>query len=42
MPEAFLKVISGARQGLNVPLSANDPLIIGRRRGDLVLDDALA
>jgi ABC transport system ATP-binding/permease protein len=41
MPEAFLKVISGARQGLNVPLSANDPLIIGRRRGDLVLDDAL-
>ncbi len=41
MPEAFLKVISGARQGLNVPLSASDPLIIGRRRGDLVLDDAL-
>jgi pSer/pThr/pTyr-binding forkhead associated (FHA) protein len=41
MPEAFLKVISGARQGLNVPLSATDPLIIGRRRGDLVLDDAL-
>ena len=41
MPEAFLKVISGARQGLNVPLSTTDPLIIGRRRGDLVLDDAL-
>ncbi|MDG1480812.1 MAG: FHA domain-containing protein [Myxococcota bacterium] len=41
MPEAFLKIISGARQGLNVPLSASDPLIIGRRRGDLVLDDAL-
>lgn len=41
MPEAFLKVISGARQGLNIPLSTTDPLIIGRRRGDLVLDDAL-
>ena len=41
MPEAFLKVISGSRQGLNVPLSATDPLIIGRRRGDLLLDDPL-
>lgn len=41
MPSAFLKVIGGARQGLNVPLRAGEPLIIGRKRGDLLLDDAL-
>lgn len=41
MPSAFLKVVSGSRQGLNVPLTANEPLIIGRKRGDLVLDDPL-
>ena len=41
MADAFLKVISGSRQGLNVPLSTGSPLIIGRKRGDLLLDDAL-
>ena len=41
MPSAFLKVVSGSRQGLNVPLTANEPLVIGRKRGDLVLDDPL-
>ena len=41
MADAFLKVISGARQGLNIPLPAAEPLIIGRKRGDLLLDDAL-
>ena len=41
MPSAFLKVVSGSRQGLNVPLNANEPLVIGRKRGDLVLDDPL-
>lgn len=41
MADAFLKVISGARQGLNIPLPATEPLIIGRKRGDLLLDDAL-
>lgn len=41
MPTAFLKVVSGARQGLNVPLSDTEPLIIGRKRGDLLLDDPL-
>lgn len=41
MPSAFLKVVSGSRQGLNVPLKANEPLVIGRKRGDLVLDDPL-
>jgi pSer/pThr/pTyr-binding forkhead associated (FHA) protein len=41
MASAFLKVVSGSRQGLNVPLSQTEPLIIGRRRGDLLLDDPL-
>jgi pSer/pThr/pTyr-binding forkhead associated (FHA) protein len=41
MPAAFLKVVSGSREGLNIPLSATEPLIIGRRRGDLLLDDAM-
>lgn len=41
MATAFLKVVSGARQGLNVPLSPTEPLIIGRKRGDLLLDDPL-
>ena len=41
MPSAFLKVVASARQGLNVPLTASDPLVIGRKRGDLLLDDPL-
>ena len=41
MPAAFLKVVSGSREGLNIPLSTTEPLIIGRRRGDLLLDDAM-
>jgi pSer/pThr/pTyr-binding forkhead associated (FHA) protein len=41
MPAAFLKVIAGSRQGLNVPLPADQPFIIGRKRGDLLLDDPL-
>ncbi|MCB9779962.1 MAG: FHA domain-containing protein [Alphaproteobacteria bacterium] len=41
MPTAFLEVVSGARQGLNIPLSDGEPLIIGRKRGDLLLDDPL-
>lgn len=41
MPAAFLKVIAGSRQGLNVPLPTDQPLIIGRKRGDLLLDDPL-
>lgn len=42
MPEAFLKILGGPRQGLNVPLSPTEPLIIGRKRGDLILNDPLA
>ncbi len=41
MATAFLKVVSGARQGLNVPLDDKKPLVIGRKTGDLLLDDAL-
>ncbi len=41
MSTAFLKVIAGARMGLNVPLSPPDPLVVGRKRGDLLLDDPL-
>lgn len=41
MDGSFLQIISGARQGLNVPLHAHRPLIIGRRQGDLILDDPM-
>jgi pSer/pThr/pTyr-binding forkhead associated (FHA) protein len=41
MGQAFLKIVAGARAGLNVPLHARDPLLIGRREGDLLLDDVL-
>jgi pSer/pThr/pTyr-binding forkhead associated (FHA) protein len=41
MPNAFLKVVVGSRQGLNVPLPDDEPLVIGRKRGDLLLDDPL-
>jgi pSer/pThr/pTyr-binding forkhead associated (FHA) protein len=41
MASAFLKVVAGGRQGLNVPLPADGPLVIGRKRGDLLIDDPL-
>lgn len=41
MAHAFLKVVAGARQGLNVALSNENPLVIGRKRGDLLLEDPL-
>jgi pSer/pThr/pTyr-binding forkhead associated (FHA) protein len=39
--KAFLQVLSGARQGLNVPIEPGATLVIGRKRGDLLLDDPL-
>jgi pSer/pThr/pTyr-binding forkhead associated (FHA) protein len=38
-----LKVVSGPgqREGMNVPLSREQPLVIGRKRGDLILEDPL-
>ena len=40
MAKAFLQIVSGPRQGLNVPLTG-EPLLIGRKRGDLLLEDPL-
>lgn len=40
-PPAFLKVVSGARQGLNIPLVHGELLTIGRKNGELLLDDPL-
>ena len=41
MASAFLKIVSGIKEGLNVPLAMDKPLCVGRRKGDLVLDDPL-
>ena len=41
MATAFLKVIAGARQGINLPLSSSVPVVIGRKRGGLVIDDPM-
>lgn len=41
MSRAFLKIVAGARQGLNVPLPLNEALVVGRKEGDLLLDDPL-
>ena len=41
MDGAFLQIISGARQGLNVPLHTTRPLLVGRRHGELILDDPM-
>lgn len=41
MEGAFLQIISGARQGLNVPLHRHRPLLVGRRHGELILDDPM-
>jgi pSer/pThr/pTyr-binding forkhead associated (FHA) protein len=37
---AFLQIIRGVRRGLNVPVGTS-PVVIGRKRGDLLLDDPL-
>lgn len=39
--QAFLQIVSGVRQGLSVPLRDDQPLVIGRKRADLILDDPL-
>lgn len=39
--KAFLQIVGGARQGLNVPLQTDTALVIGRKRGDLLIDDPL-
>ena len=39
--QAFLKVVSGSKEGLNVVLPDKHPLVIGRRQGDLIIDDPM-
>ena len=41
MAEAFLQIIAGPREGLNVPLFEDRPLVVGRKNGDLILNDPL-
>lgn len=41
MSRAFLKIVAGTRQGTNVPIPEGAPLIIGRKQGDLILEDPL-
>lgn len=41
MARVFLRVVSGSKQGVSVPLREDQPLLIGRVRGDLRLDDPL-
>ena len=41
MARAFLKIVSGAKEGLNVPLPDDAPLLVGRNKGDLLLEDAM-
>lgn len=41
MDQAFLQIISGVRRGLNIPLHGGKPVVVGRNRGDLILDDPL-
>lgn len=41
MSGSFLRVVSGSRVGLNIPLRPNETLQIGRRDGTLLLDDPL-
>ena len=41
MARAFLKIVAGAKQGLNVPLTEGAELLIGRSKGDLILDDTM-
>lgn len=41
MAKAFLRVVSGPKMGHSIPLRDDQPLLIGRVRGDLRLEDPL-
>ncbi|MFH1463813.1 MAG: FHA domain-containing protein [Pseudomonadota bacterium] len=41
MARAFLQIVAGHRAGAQVPVPETVPLVIGRKKGDLVLDDPL-
>jgi len=40
--KAFLKIVSGSKEGMNVVLPDQHPLVIGRRQGDLIIEDPMA
>jgi pSer/pThr/pTyr-binding forkhead associated (FHA) protein len=41
LEQAFLQIVAGARRGLNIPIPPDRPLVVGRKRGELILDDPL-
>jgi pSer/pThr/pTyr-binding forkhead associated (FHA) protein len=41
-PRAFLKVVSGTHAHPDIPLPNDRPFVIGRKRGDYILEDGLA
>jgi pSer/pThr/pTyr-binding forkhead associated (FHA) protein len=40
MSDSFLKILSGPREGLNIPLK-NSSIVIGRKKGDIIINDPL-
>ena len=41
-PRAFLKVVSGTHVRPDIPLPNDRPFVIGRKRGDYIIEDGLA
>jgi pSer/pThr/pTyr-binding forkhead associated (FHA) protein len=41
MDGAYLRVVAGPREGAQIPLVPGRPVIIGRKRGELLLDDPM-
>ncbi len=41
MARAFLQIVAGHRAGTQIPLPETVPLVIGRKKGDVILDDPL-
>jgi pSer/pThr/pTyr-binding forkhead associated (FHA) protein len=41
MDGVYLEVVAGPREGTQVPLVAGRPVVIGRKRGELLLDDPM-
>ena len=41
-PRAFLKVVSGTHAHPDIPLPNDRPFVIGRKRGDYLIEDGLA
>ncbi len=41
MARAFLQIVAGHRAGTQIPVPETVPLVIGRKKGDVILDDPL-